>query len=82
MVFKHAAESAYARDILHDAGREVEAMADALDPTHALPLALCGGLAAALMPFLPDTLRQRVRAPLGDSASGALILLQQHLRLT
>jgi glucosamine kinase len=82
MVFQHAAESAFARDMLLDAGREVEAIADALDPAHALPLALCGGLAAALMPFLPDTLRQRVRAPLGDSASGALILLQQHLRST
>ncbi|WP_234030435.1 BadF/BadG/BcrA/BcrD ATPase family protein [Undibacterium sp. 14-3-2] len=82
LVFQHAAESAFARDMLLDAGREVEAIADALDPAHALPLALCGGLAAALMPFLPDTLRQRVRAPLGDSASGALILLQQHLRST
>ena len=82
LVFQHAAESVVARDMLLDAGHEVEAIADALDPTHTLPLALCGGLAAALLPFLPEGLRQRVRAPLGDSASGALILLQQHLRST
>ncbi|WP_230407686.1 BadF/BadG/BcrA/BcrD ATPase family protein [Undibacterium rivi] len=82
IVFQHAEESVVARSMLLDAGREVEMIADALDPTHTLPLALCGGLAAALLPFLPDGLRQRVRTPLGDSASGALILLQQHLRST
>jgi glucosamine kinase len=52
----------------------------ALDPSGALPIALCGGLGEPLRPWLPHELLARVAAPLGDSAKGALRLIEQHLK--
>ena len=80
LVLATAASSLVALRILQDAGLEVQAMADALDPQHQLPLALCGGLAAVLTPYLPADLQARAQAPLGDSAEGALILIQRKLQ--
>ena len=66
-----------ARAILLEAGRQVALIAHALDAGASLPIALCGGLAAPLRPYLPAALLQRVVAPHGDSAAGALRLIQQ-----
>jgi glucosamine kinase len=52
-------------------------MVSALDPDQSLSVALCGGLAGPLTPFVPDELRSRLRPPLADSASGALQLARQ-----
>ena len=52
----------------------------ALDPSEQLPIALCGGLAAPLRPYLPAPLLQRVVAPHADAASGALQLIRRHLQ--
>jgi len=60
--------------LLREAGVEVAKMAVALDPSGALPVALCGGLGQPLREWLPDGLRERLRAPLADSAHGALRL--------
>lgn len=81
LVLAAAGSSAAALRIVQDAGLEVQAMADALDPQHQLPLALCGGLAAVLKPYLPADLQARAQAPLGDSAEGALILIQRSVQL-
>ena len=81
LVLATAERAPVALRILQDAGLEVQAMADALDPQHALPLALCGGLAAALTPYLPTALQTKAQAPLGDSAEGALILIQRKMLL-
>jgi glucosamine kinase len=78
LVLRHA-EDPVARAILHDAGREVAAIARALDPDGALPLALCGGLGLALRPWLPPALAARAHAPQGDSAAGALRMTEQYL---
>lgn len=67
-----------ARAILFEAGRQVALIAHALDAGASLPVALCGGLAAPLRPYLPQALLERVVAPQGDSAAGALRLIQQH----
>jgi glucosamine kinase len=77
LVLKHA-EDPVARAILLAAGEEAAAIARALDPDAALPLALCGGLGAALRDWLPPALAARARAPQGDSAAGAqrMIALQ------
>ncbi|MGZ2743311.1 BadF/BadG/BcrA/BcrD ATPase family protein [Burkholderia stagnalis] len=64
----------YAAALIAQAGDEIGKMIDALDPGHALPVALCGGLADALAPAVPARHAARLRAPLEDSAHGALRL--------
>jgi glucosamine kinase len=80
IVLQHGASNDTARAILLAAGREVELMANALDASATLPIALCGGLAAPLRPYLPTPLLQRIVTPQGDSAAGALRLIQQRLK--
>jgi glucosamine kinase len=82
LVLAHAATDASARAWVEQAAHEVVRLADALLAHDELPLALCGGLAAPLHPWLPEALRRRLRAPLGDSADGALTLLRRHLEDT
>ncbi|MYM37121.1 ATPase [Duganella sp. FT94W] len=79
LVLRHGDSDANARAILVEAGRQVRLMADALDASGTLPIALCGGLAAPLHPYLPASMLTRIVAPHGDSAAGALRLIQQHL---
>ena len=62
--------------IVTEAGREIDALAEALDPGRNVPLALVGGLAEPLDPFLPDRLRNWVRNPQEDPIHGALMLAQ------
>jgi glucosamine kinase len=78
LVLKHADDPA-ARAILTKAGDEAAAIARALDPDGTLPLALCGGLGTALRDWLPPALAARARAPDGDSARGALRLIELHV---
>lgn len=80
VVLRHGESNPTARAILLEAGREVERMADALDPSGTLPIALCGGLGAPLRPYLPAALLARSVTPQGDSAAGALRLIQQRLK--
>ena len=79
LVLQHADDPA-ARAILTKAGEEAAAIARALDPDGTLPLALCGGLGSALRDWLPPALAARARAPEGDSARGALRLIELYLR--
>jgi glucosamine kinase len=58
------------------AGREIDVLATLLDPSWSVPLALVGGLAEPLLPFLPERLRRRVRPPEADAIAGALRLAQ------
>ncbi|WP_027816034.1 BadF/BadG/BcrA/BcrD ATPase family protein [Paraburkholderia bannensis] len=60
--------------LLAEAGEAVARMISALDPTAALPVALAGGLGQPLREWVPQDMRERLRAPLADSASGALRL--------
>jgi glucosamine kinase len=78
LVLRHADDPA-ARTILTKAGEEAAAIARALDPDGILPLALCGGLGGALRDWLPPALAARARAPEGDSARGALKMIELHL---
>ncbi|MFZ6875514.1 BadF/BadG/BcrA/BcrD ATPase family protein [Undibacterium sp. Di27W] len=80
LVIRFAPEVEVAREIMLEAGKEVAIMARALDPASELPIALCGGLAAPVAVYLPAELKQRIQMPRADSASGALILIQQHLQ--
>ncbi|CAN0617754.1 glucosamine kinase [Burkholderia multivorans] len=76
IVFAHRAHP-FAQVLIAQAGDEIGKMIDALDPRHALPVALCGGLADALAPAVPARHAARLRAPLEDSAHGALRLALQ-----
>jgi len=75
-VFEHG-NHPFAARLLEQAGGEIAKMVSALDPDHALPVALCGGLAVPLAPFVPQELRNRLRLPLADSATGALQLARR-----
>ncbi|KAF1040274.1 MAG: Glucosamine kinase GspK [Herbaspirillum frisingense] len=81
-VVAHAGDDAAARAILQDAAAEIASMAAALDPSQRLPLALCGGLAAALQPHLDARQRQRIVDARSDATDGALLLAQRALQST
>lgn len=81
IVFAHR-DHPCAAALIAQAGDEIGKMIDALDPRQALPVALCGGLADALAPAVPARHAARLRAPLDDSAHGALRLALQVLRAT
>jgi glucosamine kinase len=76
IVFAHRGHPFAAR-LLNDAGVEIGKMIAALDPSAALPVALCGGLGAPLREYVPQRYQARLREPLADSAHGALHLAQQ-----
>ncbi|MGI4983801.1 MAG: BadF/BadG/BcrA/BcrD ATPase family protein [Janthinobacterium lividum] len=56
------------------AGAEVDAMVDTLDPGRCLPLALCGGLAPVIRPFLDPVHAPRCIVARHDAARGALMV--------
>lgn len=80
LVLEHAASDATARAILAEAGRQVALIAQALDASGSLPIALCGGLADPLRAYLPRELLERVVPAHGDSAAGGLRLIRNHLK--
>ena len=63
--------------LLAQAGADIAKLVDALDPEAALPVALCGGLAAPLAAYVPASYRARLRPPRADSAHGALELARR-----
>jgi glucosamine kinase len=79
VVLQHGDSNDTARAILLEAGRQVELMGHALDAGGTLPIALCGGLAVPLRPYLPAAFAARLVAAQGDSAAGALRLIQTRL---
>ena len=81
LVVRHAEqEDEGACEIMASAGYEVDLMAASLDPEYALPLALCGGLGAAMIPWLDAETVELVVPPQGDSAAGALRMLAAQLK--
>lgn len=78
VVFEHSDHPFSAR-LLAAAGEEIELMVTALDPSGALPVALCGGLGAPFETHVAGALRARLRKPLADSAAGALQLARRGL---
>ncbi|MEI6003168.1 ATPase [Paraburkholderia bengalensis] len=72
----------FAARLLQNAGQEIGKMIAALDPSDSLPVALCGGLGQPLSDYVPAPYRERLRAPLSDSAHGALQLAQREAQRT
>ena len=79
-VVAHGDSDPVARAILEHAGREVAGIARALDPDACLPLSLCGGLGDVLLAWLPEQTRARCTAPEGDSAQGALRMIDLYVK--
>lgn len=80
VVLRHADSDSAAQAILCAAGVQIARMAAALDASGTLPIALCGGLAAPLRPYLPAALQARLTPARGDSAAGALRLIRERLQ--
>jgi glucosamine kinase len=80
IVIGFAQQDNIARAMMIKAGAEIAEVAQALDPSNALPIALCGGLAAPMTEYLPQQLRVRVVPPQADAATGALQLIRQSLQ--
>jgi glucosamine kinase len=81
LVVRHAeAEDDAACEIMASAGYEVDLMAAALDPEYELPLALCGGLGAAMAPWLDAETVELIVPAQGDSAAGALRMVATQLQ--
>lgn len=70
-------EHPFAARLLREAGQEIGKMIAALDPSGTLPVALCGGLGKPLSEYVPEPYQDRLRAPLSDSAHGALQLARR-----
>jgi glucosamine kinase len=75
--FAASEADAVAHRIMHEAAQEVAKMAHALDPHSELPLALCGGLAQAMQPWLPPALQARLSPAQDDAMGGALHLIRR-----
>ncbi|MEM5331478.1 BadF/BadG/BcrA/BcrD ATPase family protein [Paraburkholderia sp. JHI2823] len=73
-------EHPFAAKLLAEAGLEISKLIAALDPAASLPAALSGGLGQPLREWVPQAVRDRLRAPLADSTTGALRLAQQEAR--
>ena len=67
---------AAARQLVTVAGREIDALALALDPGRGVPLSLVGGLAQPMAPYLPALLREWMQEPHDEPIAGALMLAQ------
>lgn len=67
----------FAARLLQEAGEEIGKMIAALDSSGTLPVAMCGGLGGPLSEYVPPRYQARLRAPLADSARGALQLARR-----
>lgn len=78
LVVDHAAAGdPLAVGLMRQAAADLAGMAGRLLALGAPRLCLLGGLAPALMPWLPRDLRDRLSEPLGDALDGALLLARR-----
>lgn len=73
-VFAHAAHDPGAAALLHDAAQHLEALVQAVDPRHTLPLVVAGSVGQRLVPQLCARTAARLVCPQGDAMDGALAL--------
>jgi len=78
-VFDTAATDPFSDELLNRAAGALAALAQALDPGGALPLAVTGSIGRRLVPRLPTALRARIIEPAGDAVDGALLLIRREL---
>ncbi len=82
LVVDHAARGdTTAKELMQRAAGHIDSLARRLLAAGAPALALVGGLAAALAPYLPQETRRRLINPQRDALDGALHLASAHARL-
>lgn len=79
LVFQTATSDLDSMNLLLEAGREIAVMVNTLDPKGEYPLSICGRLGEALIPYLPDDIRNRNCKAMGDSTFGALTMIAKNL---
>lgn len=72
-----AAEDPKAVALMREAAGDLASMLDTLLATGAERLCLMGGLAEAMTPWLPERLRGRLSAPMGDALDGAVLMARR-----
>jgi glucosamine kinase len=79
LVMRHAdAGDATARQIVRDAAEQVDALVRRLVECGAPRMALLGGLASSIQPWLAPDVQRRLVPVEGDAIDGALRLARQH----
>jgi len=78
VIYAAQAGDAIAQAIVQQAARDLSRFIRALIDQGAPQVALFGGLAAPIAPWLPDTLRGFLAKPIGDALDGALHLARRH----
>jgi len=85
LIFKHAADSEFAKSIIKDASYWIEDLAKTAgygSTKYAdIPVAIIGGLAEVIKPFLSKELSEVLVSPKGNSLDGALYLGEKYLEL-
>jgi glucosamine kinase len=80
LVFDHAqAGDTTARELLHETAEDICLLVEALIAKGAPNVALVGGLAKPMQPWLPERIRPFLIEPKGDPLDGALILARRGL---
>lgn len=80
-VFEHLPHSRLAEDIVGKTAVDLERLIRTASDDEALPLALLGGLAGKMSPYLSADLRSRLVRPLGTALDGACSLAQRDMEL-
>jgi glucosamine kinase len=80
IVVKHAAAGdTEARDLMDQAGARIAELAQALFVLGVRRVALSGGLAEHVEPYLPAEMRKRLSAPKSDAMAGGILLAKKRL---
>lgn len=80
IVVLHAeAGDAHARDLMRQAGARIGELAQALFVLGVRRVALCGGLAEPMQPYLPEHIRVRLVQAKADAAAGGILLAKTRL---
>ncbi|WP_295799832.1 BadF/BadG/BcrA/BcrD ATPase family protein [uncultured Microbulbifer sp.] len=80
-VFEHLPNCQQAKDIITKTAGEIDRLIAAANEEEDLPLALLGGLADKLSPFLSEAHQQKLIAPFGTALDGACMLARKDARL-
>ncbi|MBL8518752.1 MAG: ATPase [Betaproteobacteria bacterium] len=80
LVFDEEMRDGRAARLIEQAVDALVSLAGAIDPGATLPLCVTGSIGERLAPRMPEAIRQRIRPPRHDAATGALAWLERNLQ--